>query len=146
MRHCTAILAAQSHPCRVPHIIEHKQAAGPGGRCGPGLVCTMPRARVTMSFHTAIGDGVWAPTVYFLPQHSLRVRGPVVSLWGGRGGWGKRTKEEGRANHTHPHTHPSRDSFSLALFMTTAFAGGPVDGPSFCIGIDRYQLYSFGPS
>ena len=42
--------------------------------------------------------GVWAPTVYFLPQHSLRVRGPVVSLGMGGGGWGKRTKEEGRAN------------------------------------------------
>eukprot|EP00670_Eutreptiella_braarudii_P007204 CAMPEP_0174291104 /NCGR_PEP_ID=MMETSP0809-20121228/31051_1 /TAXON_ID=73025 ORGANISM="Eutreptiella gymnastica-like, Strain CCMP1594" /NCGR_SAMPLE_ID=MMETSP0809 /ASSEMBLY_ACC=CAM_ASM_000658 /LENGTH=30 /DNA_ID= /DNA_START= /DNA_END= /DNA_ORIENTATION= len=30
-----------------------------------------------MSFHTAIGGG--APTVYFVPQNSLQVHGPVVS-------------------------------------------------------------------
>jgi hypothetical protein len=35
-------------------------------RCGPGPVCTMPRAPVTTSVHTALGDGVWAATVRLL--------------------------------------------------------------------------------
>ena len=34
----------------------------PGGNCRPGHVCTVPRARVITSVHTALGDGVQAPT------------------------------------------------------------------------------------